>query len=309
MVNKMTRAERRRKRYYYPYPLYACLVRCLSMFKKIDMNNKLPVLLYHSVSQDMSPVAAANFNVLPSTFDKQMKWLYDNSYQTLTPDDLSAIADGTKKCPEKSCVLTFDDGYYNNADIVLPILKKYNFKAFFFVATSFIGETDVFPWIQTDKPLDTKDYGPMNESQLLDLYNAGMFVCSHAHSHKRLSQFSEEESEKDIIQSLNILKNILKKPTESLAYPYGAKADFNEKHRQCCQDNGCKHVFTTKVSCIKLNDMDLFALPRINILERDGVKNFSLKVQGYFDWFETFRFATLFPFRLYDRLVNLLTIR
>jgi peptidoglycan/xylan/chitin deacetylase (PgdA/CDA1 family) len=275
------------------------------MLKKIDMGEKLPVLLYHSVSQDMSPVASTNFNVLPETFEKQMKWLSDNNYQSLTPEDLSAIADGSMKCPKKSVVITFDDGYYNNADIVLPILKKYNFKAFFFVATLFIGETAVFPWIESDKPLDPKDYGPMNKSQLLDLDNAGMFVCSHAHSHKRLSELSEEDSEKDVIQSLNILNDILKKPIESLAYPYGAKQDFTEKNRICCKDNGCKHVFTTKVSCVNLNDMDLFALPRINVLERDGVKNFSLKVQGYFDWFEKFRFAFLFPFRVVDKIIHL----
>jgi hypothetical protein len=121
MVAKMSRSERRRKRYYYPYPFYACLVRFISMLKKIDMDNKIPVLLYHSVSQDTSPKASANFNVLPSTFEKQMKWLYDNGYKTLTPEDLSALAAGSKKCPEKSFVLTFDDGYYNNSEIVLPI--------------------------------------------------------------------------------------------------------------------------------------------------------------------------------------------
>jgi peptidoglycan/xylan/chitin deacetylase (PgdA/CDA1 family) len=304
MVAKMSRSERRRKRYYYPYPFYACLVRFISMLKKIDMDNKIPVLLYHSVSQDTSPKASANFNVLPSTFEKQMKWLYDNGYKTLTPEDLSALAAGSKKCPEKSFVLTFDDGYYNNSEIVLPILKKYNFKAFFFIATSFIGETTVFPWIESDSPLDPKDYGPMNESQLLDLDSAGMFVCSHAHSHKRLSQLSEEDSEKDIIQSLNVLNKILDKPIESFAYPYGAKDDFSEKHRRCCEENGCKYVFTTKVSCINLDDMDLLALPRINVLERDGVKNFSLKVQGYFDWFEKFRFAFLFPYRVLDRFLR-----
>ena len=274
------------------------------MFKKIDMCDKLPILLYHSVSSNTSPEVSDYFNVLPSTFEKQMKWLYDHKYQTLTPEELSAIAEGTFKCPEKAFVLTFDDGYYNNESIVLPILQKYNFKAFFFIATSFIGETTVYPWIKTDIPVDAKDYGPMNETQLLDLDNAGMLVCSHSHSHKRLIELSGEDSENDIIQSLNILNKILNRPVESLAYPYGARHDFTDRHRRCCQDNGCKYVFTTKVSCVNLGDIDLLALPRLNVLERDGVKILALKLQGYFDWFEKFRFVSLFPFRIMDRLLR-----
>ena len=274
------------------------------MFKKIDMVNKLPVLLYHSVSQDTSPEFSGYFNVLPTTFEKQMKWLYDHKYQSLTPQDLSAIAEGTVKCPEKAFVLTFDDGYYNNESIVLPILQKYNFKAFFFVATSFIGDTTVYPWIKADIPVDAKDHGSMNETQLLELDNAGMFIGGHSHSHKRLIDLSGEDSERDIIQSLNILNNILNKPVESFAYPYGARHDFTDRHRRCCQDNGCKYVFITKVSCVDLNNIDLLALPRLNVLERDGVKILALKVQGYFDWFGKFRFASLLPYRIMDKIQN-----
>jgi peptidoglycan/xylan/chitin deacetylase (PgdA/CDA1 family) len=44
-------------------------------------------------------------------------------------------------------ILTFDDGYWDNFEIVLPILKKYDLPAVFFVCTGYIEKGEMF-WFE-----------------------------------------------------------------------------------------------------------------------------------------------------------------
>ena len=45
----------------------------------------------------------------------------------------SAFAEGLLPVPEKTVVLTFDDGVLSHSTVVAPLLKKYGFPATFFV--------------------------------------------------------------------------------------------------------------------------------------------------------------------------------
>ena len=59
--------------------------------------------------------------------------------RTLDGDELAAYLDGTAAYPFKSVVLTFDVGTAKRpiyADSVIPTLKKYNFKAIFFILSN-----------------------------------------------------------------------------------------------------------------------------------------------------------------------------
>lgn len=70
-------------------------------------------------------------------FEKQMKYLYDHDYKTLSLDEYYDWYTGKVKYDtSKTCLLTFDDGDIENYYNVLPVLKKYNFKATVFVIGS-----------------------------------------------------------------------------------------------------------------------------------------------------------------------------
>jgi len=60
-------------------------------------------------------------------------------------DELCAFAAGGE-LPPNSVAITFDDGYRDNYQQALPILRKYGCRAIFFVATSFIDERRVYWW-------------------------------------------------------------------------------------------------------------------------------------------------------------------
>ncbi|MBN2593339.1 MAG: polysaccharide deacetylase family protein, partial [Sedimentisphaerales bacterium] len=60
---------------------------------------------------------------------------------------------GRKPMQPYSMVLTFDDGYRNNLTHALPILRRYNVPATFFVTTSFLDNPRPFWWDRLDYAL------------------------------------------------------------------------------------------------------------------------------------------------------------
>ncbi|EIC1487851.1 polysaccharide deacetylase family protein, partial [Shigella flexneri] len=95
--------------------------------------NHVPVLMYHHVSHCPGLVTLS-----PVTFRKQIKWLAENNWKTLSSDELEFFYRGGK-LPRKSVMLTFDDGYLDNWFQVYPLLNEFNLKAHIFLITSFIG--------------------------------------------------------------------------------------------------------------------------------------------------------------------------
>ena len=89
---------------------------------------KIPVLSYHSINDDNSPLSLKiNF------FENQLKYLKKKGFKTINFNEID-------KKENKTIIITFDDGYKDILYNALPILKKYNFKATCFLVTNFIGD-------------------------------------------------------------------------------------------------------------------------------------------------------------------------
>ena len=94
--------------------------------------SRISVLCFHRVVSDSlkkSKFPNYEWVAAVSDFEKQMKYLYDNHYTTLSLDEFNNWYKGNKNVPAKTVVLTFDDGDYEFYHIVYPILKKYKLKA------------------------------------------------------------------------------------------------------------------------------------------------------------------------------------
>jgi peptidoglycan/xylan/chitin deacetylase (PgdA/CDA1 family) len=88
------------------------------------------VLMLHRILPERlitSPNAYSDFGTLISHeyFENVITLLIDNGFRFTTISDL-------KNCNDNTLALTFDDGYSDNFDFVLPILKKHNVTATFF---------------------------------------------------------------------------------------------------------------------------------------------------------------------------------
>lgn len=201
----------------------------------------IPVLMYHSVG-----VEAGNPIVMPlEQFDAEMKYIKDQGYQTLTLDELYDYFENRKPVPDKSVVITLDDGYADNYTSAFPVLKKYGLKATIFVVTSTI---DVNPKCLTS-------------SQIKELDKAGIEIESHMVTHRDLDTLSYEEQYKELKESKTALEKLLGRTVDYAAYPTGK---YNDDTIKAVKEAGYKMAFSTNGRWSDKSD-GIFTLDRVYI--------------------------------------------
>lgn len=102
------------------------------------------VLTYHRVLPPGADTFSADGIVVePETFARQMAFLRRH-FRVLSLDELSELFRSGRPLPSRSCIVTFDDGWFDNFEHALPVLRKEQIPAVVFVATGYIGGNDCF---------------------------------------------------------------------------------------------------------------------------------------------------------------------
>ena len=83
----------------------------------------LPVLMYHHMVPDGQD--CNDMTVTPGKFRADLETVLAMGYTPVLPRELAA----GDALPEKPILITFDDGYRSNYDLVYPILQEYGVKA------------------------------------------------------------------------------------------------------------------------------------------------------------------------------------
>jgi len=182
----------------------------------------VPVLMYHHILPKSSFIASSI-----EEFEKQMKFLYENNYKTLTSEEFLEYKKGNLKI-KKGVFITFDDGWRDNFYYAYPILKKYNLKATCFLVTEWIEKASekkaefkplshneckkevqinpgsvVLNWEETEKMKDVFDFH------------------SHTHSHRDFYFNKKYSWEEEFNISKEILKKRLNIDSKHLCWPRG----------------------------------------------------------------------------------------
>lgn len=161
-----------------------------------------PILMYHHIN----PFFKSNpYNVTPKIFAEQMDWLEANNYNVITYDEFYHALTNGLPLPTNPVVITFDDGFRDQYEYALPILKSHNFTAMFFIYTNL-----------------TKAADGMNWEMLNELVASGMEIGDHTASHAFLPALSGERLEYEIAESRAILEDHLGIPIQYFAYPGGS---------------------------------------------------------------------------------------
>jgi hypothetical protein len=90
------------------------------------LRQEIPVFTFHSVE--------------PISFEEKLKFLARNGYRTLSGDEFRAAIAGEQNLPERSVLLTFDDGLATLWTVAYPVLRKYGFRAVSFIIPGCIPE-------------------------------------------------------------------------------------------------------------------------------------------------------------------------
>lgn len=94
---------------------------------------QVPVLVYHNIVLSEKEKEKDADALTVDDFKEQMNYLKENGYEAISMDDFYNWKTGSNKIPEKSVVITFDDGFYSFKYLVEPILQQYDFNATCFV--------------------------------------------------------------------------------------------------------------------------------------------------------------------------------
>ena len=189
-----------------------------------DRLQAVPILCYHRLGAGTSKMV-----VSPANFEAQMAWLVRNDYRVIRLQDLALFLAGDKPLPQRSVVITFDDGYESVHRHALPILRKYGLPATVFVYTDFLGGGDALTWAQLQD---------MQVSGLVD-------VQSHSKSHRNLVERQPGEAEDRYRANLDAEMRVPRDTLERrlaplkvrhLAYPFG---DANE----AVMESAARHGF------------------------------------------------------------------
>ena len=123
-----------------------CWTGFLHLVRKRSTNpNNLIILAYHRVMPEIDDFQFDNklISATPSQFEWQVKYIKSN-YNLISFEHLAFLRRSGQPLPERSIIITFDDGFDDNYLYAYPILEKYNAKATFFISTDYIGSEKIF---------------------------------------------------------------------------------------------------------------------------------------------------------------------
>lgn len=226
----------------------------------------IAVLGYHSFyDKDVESNDGNQFVMERGTFEKQMKYLHDNKFRTLSLDEFYCWKKGTCQFDNKTVLITMDDGYYSNYKYAFPILKKYGLHAVVFFIGGYTPKDDesynadeIMSFETIEK---TKEEYPSIE------------FASHSfdmHGKKNVTNMTKEEMEKDISEFEKI------SDTKYIAYPEGKyTSDFvdvlKKKKFHLAFGFGPVHKKATR-------DDDDYAVSRLSITDKMPFWKYKLRI-------------------------------
>ncbi|MGS0755986.1 polysaccharide deacetylase family protein [Roseateles sp. GG27B] len=95
---------------------------------------RLSILIFHRVLPEPDPLFPGEISA--QKFDQICNWLV--AWFTVLPLDEAIIRLKNNDLPQRALAITFDDGYADNHDVALPVLKRHGLSATFYVATGFL---------------------------------------------------------------------------------------------------------------------------------------------------------------------------
>jgi peptidoglycan/xylan/chitin deacetylase (PgdA/CDA1 family) len=222
----------------------------------------LPVLMYHSVADDPLP-STRRLSVPTDAFAAQLSLLRSEGFATMTFSELADAVRRRQPLPPRTVALTFDDGYADFHDVVLPLLARYGCTATVFVTTGWLADA-------RDRRAGRPPGRMLTWRQVQEAASAGIEIGAHTHSHPELDQISDRAVEWELRSSKALLEDELGRPVPTLAYPFGYWSPRVHDAVGAAGYRSAAAVANTTVT----TGHDVLALPRLTIRRSTSLKAF-----------------------------------
>jgi peptidoglycan/xylan/chitin deacetylase (PgdA/CDA1 family) len=214
-------------------------------------------LLYHRVGTSEREIE------LPvETLERQVAELAEDD-RVLTIDQV--VRDGDRG----GVVVTFDDGYRDFHDDVLPLLERYRVPAVLYLATGLVAPANA-----------STNGNALTWSALRDVVSTGLVtIGAHTHSHADLSAATAGVAEEEMRRSKELVEDQLDVPCRHFAYPFAVGSPAADRVARRLFDSAALDAWRTN----RRGQIDPHRLGRTPILRSDGHTYFRAKVRGWLD--------------------------
>lgn len=227
--------------------------------------------MYHNLSTSSS--VSKGLTISNEKFEEQIKYLVDKQYTFFFASEI------IKKTtfPKKSIALTFDDVTENQLLYAIPVLKKYNAKATFFIPFNYIGKSDLW-----NEGLDSDPEKIMTIDQLKSIDNSIIEFGHHSFFHKPFTKLSLQEIQEDLDKSYAFINENNLTVFPSIAYPFGKypkKKTEKEDFFKVLEKNNIQMGFRIGNRRNKLPLENIYEIQRIDIKGEDSLLEFKMKIK------------------------------
>lgn len=245
---------------------------------------KLPVVMYHQLTKNKS--ASGRYVLTVEQFERDLIYLNEKGYKTVTIQQLIDYSNGKGEIPEKSVMITFDDGCETLYSYALPLLEKYGFTAVGFVIGALADKySEINDHNLLYSNLTWEEIKELCEGNVIDIqshtYNLHDNTSVRSGMKKIKSETFEQYSEFLTEDTAKMKEKMIKytgKAPIAIAYPFGS---YSEETSDILRENGIKIAFTCeeKVNIIKKAESEwLFRLGRFNRPEGISSESFFEKM-------------------------------
>lgn len=210
--------------------------------RAVNKNASVIAFCYHNI-EDNSKMKALTISKVE--FERELQTIKDNNFTVIPMQDFLAWRRGEKDIPDKSAIITIDDGWLSGYTDAWPVLQKFGYPFTLFIYVNYVG---------TGGKSLTWD-------QLAEMRDAGVDIGCHSYSHsnlrtpgggvdKRTQELVKKDVaalglegwlRKEVVGSKEVLEKQLGIKCNTFAYPFGV---YSPKVREMIKEAGYEAAFT-----------------------------------------------------------------
>jgi peptidoglycan/xylan/chitin deacetylase (PgdA/CDA1 family) len=239
-------------------------------------NRRVVVLCYHSIHPSLSFRTAT-----PDNFADHLSWLREHC--ECVPFSVAPSRAFDRHAQRPVVSVTFDDGYADNHEVVLPLLLKNEIPATFFLTAGLLDrDADTLAQFERVRHLSRDAIPSLSWSKAREIHDAGMEVGAHGYSHQNLVRLHPDELRYELEHPKRVIEHHLQQTVTMMAYPFGRpRVHVTEAVVFATKRAGYRWACTVAGRGVKRSD-DPLLIPRIFVNE-EPVEVVRDKVHGVWD--------------------------
>ncbi len=245
---------------------------------------ELPVVMYHQLTKN--PKKSGKYVLTVEQFEKDLIFLKSKGYQSVTVKQLLDFSQGNGEIPEKSILITFDDGQETLYEYALPLLEKYGFTAVGFIVGALADYyTEIDDHNLNYSYLNWQQIKEMSDGNIIEIESHSFDLHKNTGNRSGIKKKKDETVEayreflcSDVAKMKTAMENNAGKTPVAFAFPFGS---FSSESTQILKECGFKMTLTCEERVNKIRKAEpelLFGLSRYNRPEGISSESFFEKM-------------------------------